>query len=120
MLEKIKDILKENPETEISYVNCKGKTVSYNYDLISRLKEIYKEPVEIEGITIEAEEVFGGGEGDGEEYYIVFSARSGADEPKRYFKIPGWYQSYHGSELEIENTFEVVPGEKVVRVWNKA
>lgn len=119
MLEKIKEILKQNPQVEYNYL-YQDKLKTSSEELVELLKYRYLKIDEfnVDDLTLKVEEVFGGSEGDGEEYYIVFSATSGAET--KYFKIPGWYQSYHGRELEINNTHEVVPAEKVIRVWNRA
>lgn len=58
----------------------------------------------------------GGGEGDGEEYFIVFALVINA-EIQSYWKIPGWYQSYQGGELTVEDTFEVRPVQRTVTFY---
>lgn len=63
-------------------------------------------------------ETYGGGEGDGEEHWIVFTVNKG-EEIVSYWKVPGWYQSYHGGELEWGNIFEVEPVEVTVTQYNK-
>lgn len=55
-----------------------------------------------------------GGEGKGDEYWVVFSLMEG--DVTRYFRKDGWYQSYSGGELDGELT-EVNPVAKVVTVW---
>jgi hypothetical protein len=55
-----------------------------------------------------------GGEGKGDEYWVVFSLSEG--DVTRYFRKDGWYQSYSGGELDGELT-EVTPVPKVVTVW---
>lgn len=73
-------------------------------------------PVSIGGGWIyEVEERFGGREGAGETHWIVFSLEK--DGNKRYFEIDGYYGSYDGAYLD-GTPYEVVPGEKVVTVWN--
>ena len=62
-----------------------------------------------------------GGEGQGEDYWIVFSVTNLVDKKDvTYYKVPGWYQSYHGSELEWDNLFEVKSVEKVINVWEES
>lgn len=61
------------------------------------------------------EESFGG-EGQGDDYWVVFSV-SEEGEPKKFYKIPGWYASHHGGELEVSNTFEVKAVQKTITVW---
>lgn len=70
---------------------------------------------EARGFQFKHEETQGGGEGDGEEHWIVFSVSK--DEEKTFWKIPGWYQSHYGGELEVDRTFEVEAAEKVITVW---
>lgn len=62
------------------------------------------------------EQRYGGCEGDGEEHWIVFRAEKEGESTK-YFKVPGWYQSYSGSELEWDNLHEVEPYERTIRDW---
>ena len=66
---------------------------------------------------ISTEKVHGGGEGDGEKHWIVLKVEDG--ERVSFWKIPGWYQSYSGAELEIGNIFEVFAKEISVTVWEK-
>lgn len=87
------------------------------------LEELFREldypaghSVTIGDYIISQEEQFGG-EGEGEDYWIVFKAQKG--EEVTYWKIPGWYSSSQGSEIEIDNTFEVEPREVMVRKWFK-
>jgi hypothetical protein len=56
-----------------------------------------------------------GGEGMGDEYWIVFSVEF--DGEKKFYKIPGWYQSHHGSEMDTSSTHEVHKVEKTIMVW---
>ena len=59
-----------------------------------------------------------GGEGQGDDYWIVFSVTSLAVAGEVfYYKVPGWYQSHNGAELEWDNVFEVKSVEKTVTVW---
>ena len=62
----------------------------------------------------------GGGEGDGEEHWLVYKLENATQAyQETYWKVPGWYQSYHGAELEWSNTFQVKAVEKVITVWDK-
>lgn len=56
-----------------------------------------------------------GGEGQGDEYWIVFNAVS--DGQEQYFRIDGWYSSYNGSEFEDDDLFEVAPVERTYISW---
>ena len=75
----------------------------------------YFDPFEIDGIRVSQEEKQFGGMDQGSEYWIVLKVEEGQEIS--YWKIPGWYQSHHGSEIEFENIFEVKPKEKMVTVW---
>ena len=66
---------------------------------------------------VSAQEVRGGCEGAGEEHWVVLKVEHVGKTS--FWKVPGWYQSYHGAELEIDNTFEVVAKEVTVTVWEK-
>jgi hypothetical protein len=58
-----------------------------------------------------------GGEGEGDEYWVVMKATVG--EEVSFWKVPGWYASYHGAELEYDQTFEVEEVDKVIKVWEE-
>lgn len=55
-----------------------------------------------------------GGEGKGDDYWVVFSITQ--EDITRFFKKSGWYQSYSGGELDGELE-EVTPKAKVITVW---
>jgi hypothetical protein len=55
-----------------------------------------------------------GGEGEGDQYWMVVSLSDGTDT--RYFRMDGWYASYHGGELDGD-VYEVRPQERVVVVY---
>jgi hypothetical protein len=59
-----------------------------------------------------------GGEGLGDEYWYIFSVEANEGE-KKFYKIPGWYQSHYGSEMDTDDTFEVEQKEVVVKQWLK-
>lgn len=71
-------------------------------------------PCEIPGLgTLDHVDAYGG-EGKGDEYWVVFSITQ--DEVTRYFKKPGSYQSYSGAEWDGDLE-PVTPKEKVITVW---
>lgn len=73
-----------------------------------------------EGHKFTYEEQFGG-EGQGDDYWIVFSVTSLADAGDVvYYKCPGWYQSHNGAELEWDNLFQVAKKKKTITVWDKS
>jgi len=55
-----------------------------------------------------------GGEGKGDEYWVVFSVMN--SDGIRHFRMDGGYSSYSGAEFD-GNLREVVPEEKVITVW---
>jgi hypothetical protein len=55
----------------------------------------------------------GGYEGCGEEHYIILKLEK-KGVLHSWWRVPGWYQSYNGSELEWENAHQVEPYEKTV------
>lgn len=54
-----------------------------------------------------------GGEGQGDDYWVVFSIKKEGDE--KYFKWDGWYASHDGGYLE--NLYEVTPTVVEVIQW---
>jgi len=69
-----------------------------------------KKPIEIQvpGLpTIKFEDDFGG-EGEGDDYWVVFSVGN------QYFRVNGYYASYHGGELD--GSVEEVKPVKVERI----
>lgn len=59
-----------------------------------------------------------GGEGQGDQYWFVFSVdKDGVAES--FWKVPGWYQSYNGGEYEFNGVHEVESREVVVTKWFK-
>lgn len=66
--------------------------------------------------TIENHVIYGGGEGDGEDHYIILNVTKNGESPL-YFKVPGYYTSYDGGRLDFEYTTEVKPVEKPVIFW---
>ena len=73
------------------------------------------EVIEVDGLKIYTKDQFGG-EGQGDSYWAVLSVIDKNGE-ETFWKIPGWYQSHAGSELEFENIYQVVEKEKVITVW---
>lgn len=68
--------------------------------------------------TIKIVDQEGGGEGSGEHWHSVFKVSEKGKED-RYYYIPGWYQSYNGTEIEWSGIYEVEPYDKVVIAWRK-
>lgn len=74
---------------------------------------------EYEGHKFDHEEQYGGMD-MGSEYWIVFSVTNLADtKDVTHYKVPGFYQSHYGSELEWDSLFEVKQQKKTVTVWEE-
>jgi hypothetical protein len=58
----------------------------------------------------------GGGEGEGEHWHCVFKVEKNGTLMGHYY-IPGYYQSYNGTEIEWDSIYEVEPYEKMVIDW---
>lgn len=73
------------------------------------------EPIDLGGFIVEGVEQYGG-EGMGDEYWVVFSVEN--DDVKKFFKLDGWYASYNGHEFDNFLDFnEVIQVEKTINVW---
>jgi hypothetical protein len=49
--------------------------------------------------------------------YLMVKYDSDFKNVHSYWKVPGWYNSYHGGKLEWENIHRVKPVEKMVIDW---
>lgn len=67
----------------------------------------------VDGLTAQEVDSYGG-EGDGDQYWMVISISDGLTT--RYFRKDGWYASHDGGYLDGE-TYEVTPKEKKVVVY---
>jgi hypothetical protein len=83
-----------------------------------RLAYKYKEGFLYKNLTILEEESYGG-EGQGDEYWMVIKVIENDTKNVSFWEIPGWYRSDDGGEYEIDNIFEVVSKEKVITVWEQ-
>lgn len=99
----------ESVKKLVSNLDDEKETLSYSWGK--------KKEYSFGGWNFSLEERHGGREGAGEEHWVVFYAKKG--EEKRYFMVPGWYQSYNGSELEWSDLYEVEPYQKTVTDWKK-
>ncbi len=111
-LEQIRQAL--NDKHDYSYVNWQKEQANDNDTGLSIIREYHS--FSVDGHLFVCGEQFGG-EGQGDDYWIVFSVEKDGD--KKFYKIPGWYSSNYGSELEAYNTFEVKAVEKTVTVWEE-
>jgi len=57
-----------------------------------------------------------GGSDQGSDYWFVFELTVDG-ESCGYYRVPGWYQSYYGHELDFNNVFKVKPVEKTITTW---
>lgn len=71
-------------------------------------------PCEVPGLGTVKHVAEYGGEGQGDEYWVVFSVTS--QDVTRHFKMSGGYASYYGGEFDGRLS-EVSPKEKVITVW---
>jgi|SRR5688500_4330419 len=71
-------------------------------------------PCEIPGLGTLAYVESYGGEGKGDEYWVVFSITN--QDVTRHFRMDGWYASYSGAEFDGDLK-EVSPKQKVITVW---
>lgn len=103
----------------IGYIQKNYKEFGYNYKL--DMGEILdrKTPYILGSWTLMPIHVQGGYEGAGEEYYGVVNLNNMNDFTTSHWLIPGWYSSYNGSELELCDTYQVEPFEKVVIDYRK-
>lgn len=109
-----KESVREALDESRDYKTTWGKGL-YN----GRIKDIIRDektPIVFNAnFTFELETIHGGGEGDGEEHWLVFSVTDVRDGiSKTYWEVPGWYQSYDGGHLEWENVHQVEPVQVLV------
>ena len=109
---EITDLLNENDDIcELMF----REEFSVKHSRYDEEEEIeFKNKLNEKGITCKAEEHFGG-EGQGEDYWTVYSFTKGND--KVLIKFDGWYASYEGSTYE--EFYEVKAEPKVITVYNK-
>jgi hypothetical protein len=61
-----------------------------------------------------------GGEGCGDDYWVVFSVTDEQLNETTNYRLDGWYASYHGHEFHDYDAFyEVEPVEVMVIEWRK-
>lgn len=98
---QIVDILNNDPEIE-------------NWMYYEPTRENTIQNLKSEGISYQEEDSFGG-EGQGDQYWSVFSFSKEGEETL-YVRFYGWYTSYNGAEYEGYKF--VKPYEKVITVYN--
>ena len=103
---KLNDSLSANDDGEFFI----GKTEIKGFDSWK-----YFDAFEINGMTISPEDDYGGS-GNGDDFWSVIKVQE-PREAATFWKIPGFYSSGYGGELEFENIFQVVPKEKTITVW---
>lgn len=113
--EQVKNLLNE-AETDVK--NCFFKSEmsdnSGEMDYFDDLAEFCQSCREL-GINFKYEDSFGG-EGQGDDFWSVYSFFNSED--KVYVKFSGWYQSYCGTEYT--DWLFVEPKQKTITVFEKA
>jgi hypothetical protein len=89
-----------------------GDLNRFDYD---HLKWGYIEELDIPGVGTLRRVADFGGEGQGDDFWVVFSITD-AEGGVRYFKKPGYYASYDGGYLDGD-LLEVRPVERVVAFY---
>ena len=89
-------------------------------DLLEKLQElgarrIGNEDYDDNEVQLKTVHSVGGNEGGGENVVRVFEHDN--DGEKIYFRLTGFYSSYHGTDWD-EDFVRVVPAEKVITVYN--
>lgn len=103
MIEVIK--MSSNSDNLHYFNNLKYRVGEYGIDY---------NPLEFgDGWTIKCFYRHGGGEGDGSEHYVVLSVTQN-DINETFWMIPGYYQSYNGRELELDDIHQVEPYERTI------
>lgn len=67
---------------------------------------------DLEGLTLSLVDQHGG-EGEGDEYYVVFYAK----ETNQYFRFDGTYSSWDGRDYDSSHLYEVRPVDRVVTFY---
>ncbi len=94
------------PETELDWQDLDSLEYSFGD---------YDRPVELHGRTVELVEADTGGEGHGEDIYMVFKTVD-VDGAEQYWRKDGYYASYDGSDWDGDFR-EVKPVERVVTFY---
>lgn len=79
-------------------------------------KYYYTEPQYVKGLGTVTQQDEYGGEGDGDQYWVVVKIDMEDGTGTRYFKKPGWYASHDGGYLDGD-LFEVTPQKKEITVY---
>ena len=93
---------------------------TYSWMEIQEELEYGDKSVVVPGVGLLQLEHSFGGEGQGDQYYIVLSLTMEAglqdDGFVRYFRKDGWYASHDGAYLD-GSFYEVTPQQKTITVW---
>ena len=105
----------------ISYNEDEGMYGKYYNTLPDALmEELYGgEEIEADDYIVKQEENFGG-EGEGDNFWQVYSLTNTNDGNKKYIRFDGWYASHYGHEFNGDNFDIVVPKEVVKIEYYKA
>jgi hypothetical protein len=113
-IKKVLDFL-ENKDNCVKYLkNPTERQVKWGIDTYSFYD--YEEPIQFGDWVVTCVDQQGGGEGSGEHWHCVFKVEKSGNLVGHYY-IPGYYQSYNGTEIEWDGIYEVEPYEKMVIDW---
>lgn len=101
-------------EVERAFFGCDVGEIAEDYGYDDELTK-FKQALQAAGISYE-EEAQHGGEGEGEDFWTVYSFTKAGE--KVFVQFDGWYQSYNGSEYT--EWFFVEPKEVVVTQYFKS
>lgn len=110
--EQIIEILEEEQKYTYTYSWSKNKEVEEGSDEGYTALDNDNATFTVDGYKFTTVDHFGGS-GKGDDYWVVFSIEKEGEETQ-FWKIPGWYTSGEGSELNYTEIFRVKP-EQVTR-----
>lgn len=104
---RIQELLDVSKEVQVEFFSREMSDAHHNYD--SEEVHAFKASCELSFTLVDEY----GGEGQGEDYWTVYSFSDGHDVV--YVKFQGWYASYNGAEF-TEYSF-VSPKERMVTFY---
>ncbi len=106
--------LKEFNATKLDLQNLDSILADYNLSLKS-LNDAEINYIHFEDWLIREIDSFGG-EGQGDDYWSIIEVQKD-EKHHSYWKIPGWYASFVGHELDCDDIFQVEKKQKVIDTW---
>jgi hypothetical protein len=113
-IRKVLDFLKPKDNSDIFLKNQTESQSKWGIDQYSFYDR--KEKIQFGDWVVQVVDQQGGGEGSGEHWHCVFKVEKNGELVGHYY-IPGYYQSYNGTEIEWDDIYEVEPYEKMVIDW---